>query len=365
MRLINKSNWLCVFLPILVLSGCSTGTPHHIAYVTLPSVNAIAAFRVNTHTGGMTRVIGSPFAVGASPVSIVVHPSEKFVYVANQGENDISRFTVDNQTAELREITPRTPTGFSPLALTIDSGGTLLFSANAITNNISAYSIDSTNGALTEVAGSPFPTGARPLAMAIAPSGKFLYVASGNLGAIFAYANASGALQIVAGSPFLVGTGPLSLAVDPAEHFLYVANSSSNTVSVLSIDDSSGALTQIPGSPFSTGTTTTTTSSPVSLVIHPNGKFLYVANFATNNVSAFTIDPSSGVPTLITGAPFAAGTHPVFAVIDSAGNFLYVLNQTSSSNITELPISQDTGALSANTVVGTTQFAGSSMFLIK
>jgi 6-phosphogluconolactonase len=350
-----------MLLALVALAGCSS-SPHQIAYVTLPSVNGIAAFRVNSHTGLMTRVIGSPFAVGASPVSIVVHPSEKFVYVANQGENNISLFTIDNETAELHEVNPRTPTGFSPVALAMDSGGTLLFAANAITDNVSAYSIKSSDGTLSQVAGSPFPTGSRPVAMAIAPSGKFLYVASANLAAIFAYANASGALQIIAGSPFAVGSGPLSLAVDPGEHFLYVANSSSNTISVLSIDDNSGALTQIPDSPFST-TTSTTTTSPVSLVIHPNGKFLYVANFATDNVSVFSID-SRGVPTLLTGSPFAAGTHPVFALIDSAGKFLYVLNQASSNNISELAITQDTGALSTNTVVGTTGFGGSSMFLI-
>jgi 6-phosphogluconolactonase len=365
MTFLDKSKWFWVLLGTLGLAACSSSsTPHHLAYVTLPSVNAIAAFRVNTHTGGMTRVVGSPFPVGASPVSIVGHPSGKFVYVANQGENDISLFTISNETAELHEINPRTPTGFNPVALVLDSGGTLLFAANAITDNVSAYSIQASDGTLSEVAGSPFPTGSRPLAMAITPSGKFLYVASANLGAIFAYANASGVLQIVAGSPFPVGSGPLSLAVDPAEHFLYVANSSSNTISVLGIDDSSGTLTQIPGSPFSTGTSSTTTTTPVSVVIHPNGKFLYVANFATNNVSGFSIDPNSGVPTLLTGAPFAAGTHPLFAIIDSAGKFLYVLNQTSSNNIAELGITQDTGVLSTNTVVGTTEFAGSSLLLI-
>jgi 6-phosphogluconolactonase len=365
MMLIKKSKWRWLLLASLGLAGCSSSsTPHHIAYVSLPSLNAIAAFRQNTHSGNLTAVIGSPFAAGASPVSIVVHPAQKFVYVANQRENDISLFRIDNETTELREITPRTPTDLSPVALAIDSGGTLLFSANAISNNISAYSINSGDGTLTEIAGSPFPTGAHPVALAMTPSGKFLYVASANLGAVFAYSNVSGAFATVAGSPFPVGSGPFSLAVDPAEHFLYVANSTSNTISVLSIDDNSGILMPIAGSPFSTGTSSTTTTSPISLTLHPSGKFLYAANFATDNVSGFSIDASSGVPTLLKGAPFAAGMHPVFAVTDSAGNFLYVLNQ-SSKNISEFKITQDTGVLSTSTVVGTTDSPGTSLVLIK
>jgi 6-phosphogluconolactonase (cycloisomerase 2 family) len=364
MMLIKKSKWLWLLLASLGLAGCSSSTPHHIAYVSLPSLNAIAAFRQNPHSGSLTAVIGSPFSAGASPVSIVVHPSEKFVYVANQRENDISLFRIDNETTELSEVTPRTPTDLSPVALAIGSGGTLLFAANAISNNISAYSINSGDGTLTEMAGSPFPTGARPVALVMTPSAKFLYVASANLGAVFAYANVSGAFETVAGSPFPVGSGPFSLAVDPAEHFLYVANSTANTISVLSIDDNSGILTPIAGSPFSTGISSTTMTSPISVTLHPSGKFLYAANFATDNVSGFSIDPNSGVPTLLKGAPFAAGTHPVFAVIDSAGNFLYVLNQ-SSTNISEFKITPDTGVLSTSTVVGTTGSAGTSLVLIK
>jgi len=41
--------------------------------------------------------------------------------------------------------------------------------------------------------------------------------------------------------------------VDGTGKFVYVANSDSNNVSGYEIDPATGALTQVPGSPFGTG----------------------------------------------------------------------------------------------------------------
>jgi hypothetical protein len=50
---------------------------------------------------------------------------------------------------------------------------------------------------------------------------------------------------------------------------------------------------------------------PVAIAIDPSGKFAYVANSASANVSAFVIDGTSGALTPIPGSPFAAGLNPV------------------------------------------------------
>src|SRR6202041_2862080 len=64
-----------------------------------------------------------------------------------------------------------------------------------------------------------------------------------------------------------------------AGRFAYVANQGSNDLSAYLIDSATGSLTPIGGSPFaSTGTT------PVSLTIDPNGQFLYVVDNASNDV---------------------------------------------------------------------------------
>jgi 6-phosphogluconolactonase len=43
------------------------------------------------------------------------------------------------------------------------------------------------------------------------------------------------------------------VVIDPSGTFAYVANQNSNTVSVYALDSTTGALTQVSGSPFAAG----------------------------------------------------------------------------------------------------------------
>ncbi|MGZ5556423.1 MAG: beta-propeller fold lactonase family protein, partial [Candidatus Aminicenantales bacterium] len=61
---------------------------------------------------------------------------------------------------------------------------------------------------------------------------------------------ATGALTAVSGSPYAVKTGPSSVAVDPSGKYVYVANYWSTNISAFSIKSTTGALTEITGSPF-------------------------------------------------------------------------------------------------------------------
>src|SRR5438128_9422199 len=116
---------ICVSLVLAGLAGCSSSSTH-IAYVTLPTSNSIAAFRVSNHSGKFTSVVGSPFAGGNSPNSIVLDPANKFAYAANQTGNDISLFMIDSSTGGISEVMPRTRAGISPVALAMDFRGRLL-----------------------------------------------------------------------------------------------------------------------------------------------------------------------------------------------------------------------------------------------
>jgi 6-phosphogluconolactonase (cycloisomerase 2 family) len=174
------------------------------------------------------------------------------------------------------------------------------------------------------------------------------------LASVFAYTITSGVLQPVAGLPVQVGNGPLALTVDPAENFVYVANSVDNTVSVLSINASTGALTLL-GS-FATGTT------PSSVVVL--GQYLYVANLGSSNISVFSVAPTTGVLTQITSSPFSAGSAPLFEVIDPNNLFLYVGSQ-SADTISALSIDTSTGALTTTSESAPTGVSPSSMAVSK
>ncbi len=85
---------------------------------------------------------------------------------------------------------------------------------------------------------------------------------------------------------------------------MYVANHASGNVSGYSINGSTGALTELSGSPFTAGT------GPYGITIDPSGKYVYVANNGSSNVSAWTYDPNTGALVPVAGMPFNAGNGP-------------------------------------------------------
>src|SRR5690242_4042137 len=88
------------------------------------------------------------------------------------------------------------------------------------------------------------------------PTGKFLYVLSDNIAGVMidvlAVDQGTGALTPVNGSPFTISQGALSggLVVDRSGKFLYIAGGNETSIRVLSIDQTSGAITPLPGLPM-------------------------------------------------------------------------------------------------------------------
>ncbi len=80
-------------------------------------------------------------------------------------------------------------------------------------------------------------------------------------------------------------------------------------------------------------------------------KFLYVPNALSNNVSAFSVNASTGVLTAVAGSPFATDPAPSLATADPAGKFLYVINRGTSvlpPSMSVYAINPTSGALTEN-----------------
>src|SRR5215469_14156178 len=156
------------------------------------------------------------------------------------------------------------------------------------------------------------------LVNATALTPRFAFVANSSDGTVSVYTvNATSGLLRTDGYA-VVKSNPQGLAVTPGGQFLYVANTGSADVSAISVNTQNGTLTTIAGSPFAAGT------SPSAAVTDPAGKFLYIANKGSANVSAFKINATTGVITPVTGSPFAAETSPGALEVDPSGKFLYV-----------------------------------------
>jgi 6-phosphogluconolactonase (cycloisomerase 2 family) len=351
---------LILFFIVASVAGCvgCGSTSNHFVYATIPAASQIIAYREDPNSGVLTQISGSPYAVGEGAVSLVLHPSGKFMYVANPGiggtaEDDISLFTIASD-GTLKEVTPRTSLGSSasqPKLLMMDPAGSFLYVMNAGSSNISVFSIDSGSGAL-KVTNSPFFIGLPPLNMQLSPSGNFLFVsvaggsAGTNNGSVAAFSVNGGALTLV-GLTSTDGVNPYGLAINAAGTYLYAANYGSNSISVFTIS-SSGSLAQVQGSPIAAGYT-----APVAMIFDPSGKFLYVANQLSNNVAAYSIS-SSGLPAALTTSTatnaFGTESSPSFLAAEPSGKYLFVGNQATPAGIQVFSVSN--GSLTALSTYG-------------
>lgn len=318
----------CVLASVVVScgggGGSNSSSSSRLAYVVGGQKNVVG-IRING-SGGMQVVLGSPFLAGNGPSSVVIHPSNKFLFVSNQIEHTISLFNIDQSSGALTEVLPRTPVGISPIAITMDSGGKFLFVADQGANPaVYSFSIGA-NGELTAVNRSPALLGSAPSGLTLTAAGNFLYVPVPNFSAVYAFqVNSDGSLTTVQGSPFIVSDGVATLAVDPAGKFLFVPNPSTGTVTVLPIQSSpAGSLGTGPGE-FAAGT------SPVAATTDSTGAYLYVANFGTSTLNQYSIDANTGTLTKLTPAAPTAGTNQTFIVPDPDGKYIFVGNQGSSS----------------------------------
>ena len=332
--------------------GCGTTTSKYL-YATIPASNELVAYRMDPNSGALLQLVGSPITAGQSVQSLVIHPSNKFLYAANSGatpNGTVSLLTISSG-GGLTEVTPRQIVGTAPTLLVMDPSGSFLYVANSGSFDISVFSVNASTGALTLVLQCPTsspscgqqtaPVGVSALNMELSPSGNTLWVTGqvGTQGFIQEFPVSKGVIGApVSGSPFLTGNGPYGLAIDSGGTHLYTANKIDNSISAFSIN-SAGALTLI-------STTAETFTGPVALFIDKSGKYMYVANQqSSGNLAAYSIG-SNGSLTVLSNSPFATGPQPSFITGDSSGKYLFVGNQ-STPVIQSFSLDPATGTLTS------------------
>ena len=273
-----------------------------------------------------------------------------------------------------------------------------LYAAIPASNEIVAYREDPNSGALLQLVGSPITAGQAVQALALHPSGKFLYAANSGAtpsGTVSVFSVSSQG-AITQGSNFNAGAAPTLLTIDSSGSFLYVGNSGSFDISVFSIDASSGNLSPVTQSgggtsapiglsplnmqispsgktlfvtgqviagqgsieafPVNNGVlgqpvVTATGNTPYGLAIDSSGAHLYTANKVDNSISAFTINADNSLTLISTTAETSTG--PVALFIDKSGKYLYAANAQSSGNLAAYSI----GSSGSITVLTNSPFA--------
>lgn len=295
-----------------------------------------------------------------------------FMWITTQGDQMIRAYNINLSSGAPTQVGASVPTGLGPIAIAITPSENAVFVANRDDNTIRAYTVNS-DGSLTVTCSTPncnvftaSPVAGTPLALAVDPSGKFLFVANQANQALFPPPNTADTVAVFSingttltsvGSFASTGNGPAALVASPAGNFLYVANQFTSTVSILSYD-SAGNLTQAATSPVTVGTNPSGLALSRCVIANancpapPSPGYLFVANAGSNNISVFSacIQITSACPaangTLTqVGSPVgSSGTRPVSFIVDPALDFVYTVDN-GSFQVSQYHYNSATGAL--------------------
>jgi 6-phosphogluconolactonase len=283
---------------------------------------------------------------GGSALSKSMRTFSNYLFVANNGADGVAVFGIDGTSGSLASAgTIANGTGNKARSVAVDSLSRFLYVANASTSTVSGFSLDLSTGSGASISGSPFGTGSTPTDVVIDNGVKLAYLGNQGSSNVTIYAvGSSGDLAQTASSPLNVITPPQAIVVHPSGKFLYVATSSGIFGFIAT---SLGNLTPISlRSPL-------TTVSASAMVIAPSGAFLYATIPSSSLVVVFAVDNLTGLLTQA-GAAIPTGSQPASIAIDFSGCFIYVAN-TGSNSVSTYQTDKATGILTtgSSTTVGT------------
>jgi hypothetical protein len=361
----------------LGMTACGGGTIGFM-WVLGTQYNQIGGFKIDDFSGNLTLIPHSPFSSGgANPVSIVVKPGGRFVYVVNKGGSNttgvnpacgtsgsISEFSVGGQGVLTFQQCFQSQ-GFTPVWAAHDSTGNFLYvldqqapapTANAPlppNGDITVFSIDPNTGRLTLVLNQQikdpttglqltyFPVGNTPTMMAL--QGACLFTLNSADQTVFPYAaGTSGQLTQTTNS--LITTGATrATSIIAGGSGIYITDagvSNSNTAGQIlpfTVGATSCSLNTITGGAIAN---LSPASNPVYALVGGTGgsasnTHLYVANQSTTNstlpnssISAFNIQSNGQLQPLPDPGnnPYPVGAGPVCMVEDPSNQYIYTSN---------------------------------------
>ena len=341
--------------------------------VDLPPGNGrgIHIFTVDRTTGAMTAA--GVHEMGTSPSHLVVNAAGTRLYSANetdrQGdkrEGTVSAFAVDPKDGSLKPLNTVTSGGAGPTYVSLHPSGKFLFVANYFGGSVAVLPVlaDGKLGDATDVKvdeGKVGPTKApnapkgsfafsghdRTHAHQILtdPSGAFVLHVDLGLDTIFVWKFDATKGTLTANDPASValppGDGPRHVHFHPNGRWLYSVQEEGSTVVRFDYDAEKGKLTArqtistLPkgyaGSNFCS-----------AILVSADGRFVYVGNRLHDSIGVFAVG-NTGDLTWVADE-WTRGNYPRSFAFDPAGAFLYCCNQR-ADHITVFGVDRKTGLL--------------------
>ena len=310
-------------------------------YVVNQGENTISTYRID-HKGVLLD-IGKTALPGAFNGGLRLHTNNKYLYVPLTGGNYVLfKADYDGRLAS-STVYPNPLRGW---AMTWHD--TNHFSPNgkwhtAVDGSTSTLYLDSVNpesGMLTQLSTSG--TSFWPASAVIHPNGRYCYVFcfAGNGYYVFSISE-SGILAPVVSMGAWPGANPPKVAViHPSGKFMFGCdNPAPDMWSIPIVND--GADLNRPGSL----TYPMTSAGNYGIFLHPNGKFVYA--LVGLNLYGYSIEQNTGILTPVPGSPYVFSTTPAHGAIHPDGNWIYVTDSV-MNKLMVLNVDGNTGAVSFN-----------------
>lgn len=231
-----------------------------------------------------------------------------------------------------------------PMAyLSVTRGGRFLLGASYDGALLTVNRIE-TDGRIRIPCLQTLPTPPKAHCIIEAPFGGFVYATSVDGEVILAYRldEASGRLEAMpAATPARPGSGPRHLAFHPTLDRLYCVNEQAGSLAAYSVDRASGALRELQyESLVPPGFSGRAMGADIHLT--PDGAFVYASVRKTDAISAFRIDPATGM--ISSAGAFEVEAYPRGFAIAPDGRFLLCAGQE-SNRVSVFAIHPATGGL--------------------
>ena len=340
------------FLYVADSSGSGTSSP-----------GQIQIYAVDSESGALRPAATVVPSGGSKPVALATTSDYANLYVANQSNDTLVHFTIagDGSLTQKDSVT----LSFTPASIAVNQANTYIYATGgAGPGELAVYPLSSgAIGALSSLTPLRVPGYSTddliPTSVTTLPNNNAVYVtafdqsayfpggtvtSSANPGWVFGFAvGSNGALTVASGSPYQAGVKPTSVAADPTNRFVYVTDFASNELIGYTVQNGTNLSFMLNG-PFKTG------SEPSAVIVDPRGLYIYTADSLQNAVTAYSIALPTGTPSSLVGSVGGSGystdTEPVSILLDPAlGRWLYTANYLGNS-ISGLRLDPNSGTLS-------------------
>lgn len=254
--------------------------------------------------------LGQTLPTAGKPSDLALSPDGEQLYVAEQLDQAVLAVDRDAVTGKLQSTVQVAPAGTLTRGVAIAPGTADVL---AIGNDGVTRFAPQADGSLVALASAA--AGLAPDDLAIAPDARHLFVANRNSGDLSVFSLAGDGLTEVAGSPFSDGgnASPRAVAVAPDGTLLAVASADDDRVRIFAVDAATGALTArqdvTPG------------GAPRELAWSLDGRTLYATLERDNSIAM--LDRSDDDQLNLRGT-IVVGSGPLGLHLDASGELLFV-----------------------------------------